>query len=136
MTGNRSAALPTLANFMLVLLLALTACSSPLPTKIKRILDDPRQFDGKVVMISGEVTQAYNIVVAKGFAVKDETGEIPVIADRSVPAIGARIRVRGRVSQALSVRAWVLSSWRKSAPGAKPGDQHLHNQFLTHMRTD
>lgn len=122
MMTRRPPPILVLGDLLLVVLLALAACSSPLPTKIKQVLDDPRRFDGKIVTISGKVTQAYNVLVAKGFVVRDETGEIPVITDRSVPAIGAKIKVRGRVSQALSLPGLNLVVLEEISPGGKAGN--------------
>jgi hypothetical protein len=78
-------------------------CTGSVPTKIKDILDHPREYDGRTVVIAGEVKERTNLVVVKYFVVKDETGEITVITDRAVPNPGERVRVKGRVNQAFAM---------------------------------
>ncbi len=85
------------------LVLLLLACNTAHPTKIKQILDHPQQYDGRTVVIDGEVKESANVVVVRFFVVKDDTGEIVVVTDRAVPNPGEKIRVRGRVDQAFAL---------------------------------
>jgi aspartyl/asparaginyl-tRNA synthetase len=84
------------------LTLLLMACNLAPPTKIKQILDHPRQFDGHEVTVEGQVEESANLLVLRYFVLKDETGEITVITPKAVPTRGERIRVRGRVNQAFA----------------------------------
>ena len=85
-----------------LLVLALVACSTIGATSIRKVTDDERKYDGKEVTIAGEVTGSLNLIVVKGYTVRDATGEMPVITRGDVPAKGAKVRVRGRVNQAFS----------------------------------
>jgi hypothetical protein len=84
-------------------ILLLAACTGLAPTKIKDILDHPREYDGRTVVIAGEAKQSTNLLVVKYFVVKDDTGEIVVVADRAVPNPGEKVRVKGRVNQAFAL---------------------------------
>lgn len=66
-------------------------------TKIKNILDHPRDYEKKEVTISGTVTDAASIIVTKYFEVQDDTGTIKVLTDRVLPQRGEKIRVTGRM---------------------------------------
>jgi hypothetical protein len=90
--------------FAAFLTLLLSACSLASPTKIKQILDHPREFDGREVMIEGQVEDSANLLVLRYFVLKDETAEITVITSKAVPTRGERIRVRGRVNKAFAFR--------------------------------
>jgi hypothetical protein len=72
-------------------------------TPIADILNNPRDFEGKSLTISGEVTGGSNLLVFKYYSLRDETGEIRVITERLVPSSGARIKVHGRVEQAFQL---------------------------------
>jgi len=72
-------------------------------TKIGDITSHPRDYVGKEVTISGEVTETYSLIVVKYFIVRDNSGEIPVITDRPLPAKGERIKVKGSVKETFSI---------------------------------
>jgi len=72
-------------------------------TPIGEIIANPRNFDGRVTTISGEVTDRASLVFVKYFSLKDKTGEIIVATKRPLPAVGARVRVQGRVEEAFSL---------------------------------
>ncbi len=84
-------------------LLFVLACSAVFPTKISDILVNPRQYDGKTVVVAGEVKESANLLFVKCYVVKDDTGEITIITDRAVPRSGERVRVKGVVNQAFSL---------------------------------
>jgi len=67
-------------------------------TKIKEILDHPRNYEEKEVTIYGTVTDAASMLVVKYFEIKDETGAIKVVTDRLLPAKGEKIKVTGRTT--------------------------------------
>jgi hypothetical protein len=79
------------------------SCSRLFPTDIKRILDDPRAYDGKAVTISGTVGVSANLLVLRYYSVRDRTGEIVVVTERAVPRQGTEVRVTGRVRQAFAI---------------------------------
>lgn len=83
--------------------LACVGCAGFGTTPIADILDDPRGYDGKTVRIHGEVTGSLNVIVVKGYTVRDGSGEIMVITEHAVPGRGQAVTVKGRVSQAFAV---------------------------------
>ena len=78
-------------------------CTGLFSTKIKDILEHPREFDGRTVTIAGEVKESANLLFIKYFIVRDDTGEITVVTDRAVPRQGEKVRVTGRVNQAFAI---------------------------------
>jgi hypothetical protein len=92
----------TFAAAFLILLLS-AGCSSLMATPIKKILDNPRDYSGKPVTISGEVTEMFSLFVLKYFVVKDRSGEIVVVTQKPLPAKGSKITVKGTVQEAFSL---------------------------------
>jgi hypothetical protein len=72
-------------------------------TSIGEIIANPRNFDGKVTTISGEVTDRASLVFVRYFTLKDKTGEIIVATKRPLPAVGTKVRVQGKVEEAFSI---------------------------------
>jgi len=72
-------------------------------TPIGSIIKNPRDYEGKVLTISGKVSNRMSLLVVKYYQLDDETGEIIVISDRPLPAIGEKVRVKGQVKEAFSL---------------------------------
>lgn len=90
--------------FMLLgICISITACSSVFTTKINDILSNPRDYTDKQVTVSGEVEDAFSLIVVKYFVLKDDTGTIPVISQKPMPAKGKQIKVTGIVQEAFSL---------------------------------
>lgn len=66
-------------------------------TKIGDLLKNPSHYDGKVVKIKGEVINVMKLPLLKTklYIVKDDTGEILVIANSTTPGMGMKVRVKG-----------------------------------------
>ncbi len=64
-------------------------------TKIKDILDHPRNYENKEVTIYGTVTGSASLLVVKFFEIQDETGTIKVVTERVLPKQGEKVRVTG-----------------------------------------
>jgi len=79
------------------------ACSGILTTPISKIIDNPRDYDGKTVIVSGEVTETFAFFVLKYFVVDDGTGTITVVTQKALPKKGTKIRVKGEVSEMFSL---------------------------------
>ena len=73
------------------------------PVAIKGITDNPRAYDGKIVLIQGRVEQPIAIGSYGGYTVQDDTGSILVITDAGTPERGSAVRVRGMVKQAFAI---------------------------------
>ena len=88
---------------LFLLAFAATACSGIFTTPISRIIDNPRDYDGKTVTVSGEVTEIFSFFVLKYFVLDDGTGKITVITLKALPKKGTKIRVKGEVKEMFSL---------------------------------
>lgn len=82
----------------------LVSCAARSVT-INELKADPGRFQNKSVSVSGTVTTAVGAaIIPVGFyQIEDGTGEISVLAQRrGTPSKGARLRVKGKVSQVAS----------------------------------
>ena len=109
---------------LLLAVFALSACDfidRLRATKIKDVLDHPRDYENKDVTVSGTVTDAASFLVVKFFEINDGTGEIKVVTERVLPQKGEKIRVTGRMeSIELGVgRVIVLREKRPAEKDAK-----------------
>ncbi len=78
-------------------------------TKIKDILDHPRDYENKEVSIYGTVTNTVSLLVIKYYEVQDGTGSIKVVTDRLLPSRGEKLRVDGRMAVIeLGTERWVV----------------------------
>jgi hypothetical protein len=93
----RITALVLLVNLLLI------GCDGLFATPIKKILENPRDYSGKPVKISGEVTEVFGLLVVRYFVMKDKTGEIIVVTKRPLPREGIKITVNGTVHEAFSI---------------------------------
>lgn len=96
------------ARFKVLLILTLIAllagaCETFGTTPIGKILEKPRDYEGKTVTVYGEVKEVFGLVFVKYFVIEDKTGSIPVVTDRSLPKEGTKIRVRGIVREAFAL---------------------------------
>jgi aspartyl/asparaginyl-tRNA synthetase len=87
-----------------LIVLSLISCGIGV-TKIGDITGHPREYADKEVTISGEVTEIFSLFVVKYFVVRDDSGEIPVVTEKPLPAQGEKIRVKGTVKEAFSIGA-------------------------------
>lgn len=83
--------------------LILTGCNAVFTTPISKILQNPREYEGKEVAVSGTVVQSFGLVFLRYFIVRDKTGEITVVTNRALPREGEKIKVRGQVAQAFAI---------------------------------
>jgi hypothetical protein len=84
-----------------LVLLAAAACAVRSPS-IGDLQYNPGRYYDRDVSVEGIVTSAWGIplVPLKLYKVGDSSGEITVVSDsQHVPPRGARVRVRGRVTQ-------------------------------------
>lgn len=78
--------------------LVLTAC--PKQESISKIKADPDRYRDKEVGIIGTVTNSYGALNRGAYEVDDGTGRIWVVSrEGGVPSKGARIGVKGTISQ-------------------------------------
>lgn len=82
----------------------LWACGSGFfTTPIGSILKNPRDYEGKLVKVSGVVTENMNIFVMKGFKLKDDTGEIFVITNKILPKAGSTATAKGYIKEGFTI---------------------------------
>jgi len=73
-------------------------------TSIGDIQAKPQDFIGREVTVAGEVANSVKLPFLPGFyTVKDRTGEIAVLASAQPPAVGSKVRVKGRVEAAATI---------------------------------
>lgn len=91
-------------RFLLVCVLMIFSVSCGIgTTKIGDIKSHPRDYAEKEVTISGEVTETFSMIFVKYFVVRDDSGEISVVTERTLPAKGEKIKVKGTVQEAFSL---------------------------------
>lgn len=96
LSGKLSLALLLVAGTLL-----LAAC--PTRTNIAKILRDPGRYAGREVAVGGRVSSSFGALGTGVYQVDDGTGQIWVYSQSyGVPADGARVGVRGTVSQGFS----------------------------------
>ena len=88
---------------ILLFSLLLCHCSSLFTTPINKILENPRDYAGKTVTVSGKITRVFSFFIVKYFVVKDKTGGVTIVAEKALPKIGTKIKVKGTVKEAFSI---------------------------------
>ena len=79
------------------------ACQGTTP--IRKLLDDPGQYDGKTVRIAGTVKTSIGALGFGAYEVEDETGTLPVVVQSggSTPRTGAKVGVEGEFRAAFTL---------------------------------
>jgi len=80
---------------------------------IKKLLENPRDYENRTVNIEGEVNEVFSLLVVKYFSVKDDTGEIIVVTERILPKKGEKIKVKGRMVDAFSIGDKTLTVFKE-----------------------
>jgi len=80
--------------------LLLSGCGA---VRIGRVIGDPYRYNNRNVKVEGVVTRSFGVMGVGGYQVTDGTGKIFVIANRGVPAPGARVSVKGTVNSGVVV---------------------------------
>lgn len=87
----------------LLFLLAASACDYFETVGIGKVVNNPRDYAGRTVTVSGEVTEVFSFFVVKYFVVADKTGQIAVVSDKPLPKKGTTVKVRGTVREAFAL---------------------------------
>ncbi len=91
----------SLALLLMAGTLVLAGC--PTRTSIEKINRDPGRYAGREVAIGGRVSNSFGLLGSGVYQVEDGTGEIWVFSQRyGVPSNGAKVGVRGTISQGFS----------------------------------
>lgn len=83
--------------------LFLCSCDSLFTTPIRKILENPRNYTGKTVTVSGEVTRVFSLIIIKYFVMRDSTGEVTIVTEKPLPKIGTKMKVEGTVQEAFAI---------------------------------
>lgn len=79
----------------------IAACSSS--PRIDQIMSDPRGYVDNTVTVEGKVTDAFSLILVKYYTVSDGSGSINVVTGRTLPAVGQKIRVRGKITEVFAI---------------------------------
>jgi aspartyl/asparaginyl-tRNA synthetase len=78
-------------------------------TKIKDVLDHPRDYQSKEIAVYGTVTNAVSLLAIKYYEIQDDTGSIKVLTDKLLPTRGEKLRVTGRTTVVeVGTERWVV----------------------------
>lgn len=113
-----------MTGLMIALLLAVATVVScgggPLgTTPVKKLIEQPRDYEGKTVTVKGEVKEALSLIFAKYFVLDDGTGEIHVTTERPLPKVGQTIRVTGTLEEAFSLGDFSVTVLHERQPEKK-----------------
>jgi hypothetical protein len=81
----KSPGLAAVLAFLVFLFVACDSVNKLRATKIKDIIDHPREYENKEITIYGTVTGAASLLFFKFFEVQDDTGSIKVLTSRVLP---------------------------------------------------
>ena len=71
------------------------------PTSIEKILSTPGDYTAKEVAVEGEVIDRTSFFGAiKFYKVKDKSGEIIVVTEKSLPKLKSTVSVKGKIDDA------------------------------------
>ncbi len=99
----------TVTVYLALLTVACEPVNKLTATKIKDILDHPREYENKEVTIYGTVTDAVSLLVFKYFEIEDDTGTIKVVTDKLLPTKGEKLRVTGLMTAIeIGTERWIV----------------------------
>ena len=110
MTMTKNLAARVAAPFVLAAMLSGCALATRNPS-VAELKYNPGRYNDRNVAIDGVVTSAWGLplVPFKMYKVSDGTGEVTVVANEGrVPSKGARVRVKGRVSDVATLGGQAL----------------------------
>jgi hypothetical protein len=99
---------------------------------IKTIVENPRDYEGKGLAISGKVEDRVSLVFLKYFKLRDKSGEIIVVTSRTLPALGSTVRIKGEVVEAFTIDneqllVFIEEDCFKLSPGTKAALRRVIN---------
>jgi hypothetical protein len=95
-------------------LLVLAGCAGVTP--IGQLLDNPGRYDGKTVRVQGEVRESGGGLGLGAYQLRDETGTLTVVSDRSgPPRTGSKVGVKGRFEALITLGTRSLAVLREES---------------------
>lgn len=95
--------IPRMVLWVIFVTLFLCSCDSLFTTPINKILENPRNYAGKTVTVSGEVTRVFSLIIVRYFVIRDSTGEVTIVTEKPLPKIGTKMKVKGTVEEAFAI---------------------------------
>jgi hypothetical protein len=93
-----------LAGLALLAILVSAGCSpKSVALPIGDVIADPGRYGEQPVELQGEVTNAVGLLSLGVFTLSDASGEISVLTGKGLPAVGARLKVRGDVLSGITI---------------------------------
>jgi hypothetical protein len=93
-----------LAGLGLFALVLAAGCSpTTVSLSIGDVIADPGRYGEQPVELKGEVTNAVGLLSLGVFTLSDSSGEINVLTAQGLPAVGARLKVRGDVLSGITM---------------------------------
>lgn len=114
------------AIFLVFLFSACDPVDKLTSTKIKDILDHPRNYENKKVTIYGTVTNAVSLLVVKYFEIQNDSGAIKVATDKLLPTKGVKSKVTGQMTAIeIGTERWIALG-RRATNGRKSVQMFSH----------
>ena len=88
---------PSRSIIFAVILVGALSVTALAKKTINQINADPSRYHNKKISIVGVVTDSYGVLGNGAYEIDDGTGRMWVIAERTVPARGARVEAKGRL---------------------------------------
>jgi hypothetical protein len=85
------------------MLTSCTAIDKWRAVSIGKLIENPREYVDKRERISGTVTSRMDLMVVQYFVLADDSGEIIVITKKSLPIVGNKLTVVGRLKEGISL---------------------------------
>lgn len=106
--------------FLLFLFSACDPVNKLTATKIKDILDHPRNYENKEVTVYGTVINAVSLLVVKYFEIQDDTGTIKVVTDELLPTKGEKLKVTGEMTAIeIGTERWIVLREKSGGQGQR-----------------
>jgi len=92
-----------------ITLLALAGCKGA--TDIRKLLDNPAEYEGKTVRVAGTVKESAGILNYGAFRLDDGTGSIAVVTKvGGAPREGAKVGVEGTFRSAVTIGSTTVAA--------------------------
>lgn len=102
---NRKSTYRVVALAAIASVALLAGCNKELPvTSVKTLLDDPGQFDKKIVHVAGETSGGMSLMGYGAYMLDDGTGRITIVTkENGAPRDGAKVGVEGEFRAAFTL---------------------------------
>ena len=83
---------------------------------IEQVYKNPREYSNRKIAISGTVTERFSLFVIRYFTLRDPSGNIVVVTEQPMPAVGEQVRVKGYVEDGFSLGDQQTLVFREARP--------------------